>query len=150
MTIHYCQNIIPNAEIAFSESLFKLPFKKAVAYILPILKKKSIRSVMMKYMEKRGDINFDKIFSQKLGYLLFKDYCLNYHEEPVPQVRFYEEIKKLESLETDEERIALGKEIYDQFIMKDLLSQSHYHKEYNVPICNLYNLDWTRAELKLK
>lgn len=79
----------------------------------------------MKYMEKRGDINFDRIFNQKLGYLLFKDYCLNYHEEPVPQIRFYEEIKKLESLETDEERIALGKEIYDQFIMKDLLSQSH-------------------------
>ncbi|VDL18954.1 unnamed protein product [Hymenolepis diminuta] len=80
---------------------------------------------MMKYMEKRGDINFDRIFNQKLGYLLFKDYCLNHHEEPVPQIRFYEEIKKLESLETDEERIALGKEIYDQFIMKDLLSQSH-------------------------
>ncbi|CDI98405.1 beta adrenergic receptor kinase [Echinococcus multilocularis] len=85
----------------------------------------SIRSVMMKYMEKRGDLTFDKIFNQRLGYLIFKDYCLNYHEEPVPQIRFYEEIKKLESLETDEERIALGKEIYDQFIMKDLLSQSH-------------------------
>ncbi|KAL5970299.1 Beta-adrenergic receptor kinase 1 [Taenia solium] len=85
----------------------------------------SIRSVMMKYMEKRGDLTFDKIFNQRLGYLIFKDYCLNHHEEPVPQIRFYEEIKRLESLETDEERIALGKEIYDQFIMKDLLSQSH-------------------------
>ncbi|KAM7536212.1 hypothetical protein Aperf_G00000093366 [Anoplocephala perfoliata] len=80
---------------------------------------------MMKYFEKRGDLTFDKIFNQRLGYLIFKDYCLNHHEEPVPQIRFYEEIKKLESLETDEERIALGKEIYDQFIMKDLLSQSH-------------------------
>ncbi len=80
---------------------------------------------MMKYMEKHGDLTFDKIFNQRLGFLLFKDYCLNFHEEPVPQIRFYEEIKKLESLETDEERIALGKEIYDQFIMKDLLSQSH-------------------------
>ena len=35
------------------------------------------------------------------------------------------QIKKFEKLETDEERIKLGKEIYDQFIMKELLSQSH-------------------------
>nr|VZI04359.1 unnamed protein product [Spirometra erinaceieuropaei] len=85
----------------------------------------SIRSVMMKFMEKRGELTFDNIFNQRLGYLLFKDFCLNYSEVPVPQIRFYEEIRKLESLETDEERITLGKEIYDQFIMKDLLSHSH-------------------------
>ncbi|KAJ8312859.1 hypothetical protein KUTeg_010232 [Tegillarca granosa] len=34
-------------------------------------------------------------------------------------------IKRFEKIETDEERIKLGKEIYDQFIMKELLSQSH-------------------------
>ncbi|BHF72783.1 Beta-adrenergic receptor kinase 2 [Sparganum proliferum] len=85
----------------------------------------NIRSVMMKFMEKRGELTFDNIFNQRLGYLLFKDFCLNYSEVPVPQIRFYEEIRKLESLETDEERITLGKEIYDQFIMKDLLSHSH-------------------------
>lgn len=38
---------------------------------------------------------------------------------------FFQQIKKFEKLETDEERIKLGKEIYDQFIMKELLSQSH-------------------------
>ena len=35
------------------------------------------------------------------------------------------QIKKFEKLESDEERIKAGKEIYDQFIMKELLSQSH-------------------------
>lgn len=35
------------------------------------------------------------------------------------------QIKRFEKLETDEERIKTGKEIYDQFIMKELLSQSH-------------------------
>ena len=35
------------------------------------------------------------------------------------------QIQKFEKLESDEERIKLGKDIYDQFIMKELLSQSH-------------------------
>lgn len=35
------------------------------------------------------------------------------------------QIKKFEKLETDEERIKLGKEIYDVYIMRELLSQSH-------------------------
>ena len=38
---------------------------------------------------------------------------------------FIFQIKRFEKLETDEERIKIGKEIYDQFIMKELLSQSH-------------------------
>lgn len=38
---------------------------------------------------------------------------------------FCEQIKKFENLETDEERIKAGKDVYDQFIMKELLSQSH-------------------------
>ena len=32
---------------------------------------------MIKYLEKTGEINFDKIFNQRLGYLLFKDFSLN-------------------------------------------------------------------------
>lgn len=35
------------------------------------------------------------------------------------------QIKAFEKLETDEERIQSGKQTYDQFIMKELLSQSH-------------------------
>ncbi|CAF1543514.1 unnamed protein product, partial [Didymodactylos carnosus] len=58
-------------------------------------------------------------------FLLFKEYCLSICDEPVPQLKFYEEIKRFEKLETDEERWKVGKEIYDQFIMKELLSNSH-------------------------
>ncbi|OON22902.1 kinase domain protein [Opisthorchis viverrini] len=85
----------------------------------------SIRSIMTKYLEKNGELTFEKIFNQKLGYLLFREFALNCSEEAVPQFGFYEDIKKFEKLETDEERIKLGKEIYDQYIMRELLSQTH-------------------------
>ncbi|KAK3576688.1 hypothetical protein CHS0354_024296 [Potamilus streckersoni] len=94
-----------------------------------ILPDPSVRSVMHKHLMKMGEVTFDKIFGQKLGYLLFKDFCENVCDEQVPQLRFYEEIKKFEKLETDEERIKLGKEVYDQFIMKELLSQSHTYSK---------------------
>lgn len=29
-----------------------------------------------------------------LGYLLFKDFCENVAEEPIPQIKFYEEVRK--------------------------------------------------------
>ena len=29
-----------------------------------------VRSVMIKYLEKTGEINFDKIFNQRLGFIL--------------------------------------------------------------------------------
>uniref|UniRef100_A0A182FBJ5 RGS domain-containing protein n=1 Tax=Anopheles albimanus TaxID=7167 RepID=A0A182FBJ5_ANOAL len=51
----------------------------------------SVRSVMHKYLEKENEVNFDKIFNQVLGYLLFRDFCDNVSEEPVPHLKFYEE-----------------------------------------------------------
>lgn len=72
---------------------------------------------MHKYLEKETEISFDKIFNQILGkltvskmilvlflntycnnyslfagYLLFKDFCENISEEPVPHLKFYEEV----------------------------------------------------------
>ncbi|CAH8474983.1 Beta-adrenergic receptor kinase 2 [Schistosoma haematobium] len=85
----------------------------------------SIRGIMTKYLEKNNQLTFDKIFNEKLGYLLFRDFVLNVSEEPVPQLTFYENIKKFEKLDTDEERIKFGREIYDQHIMKELLSHNH-------------------------
>uniref|UniRef100_A0A8C5VYG0 G protein-coupled receptor kinase n=1 Tax=Microcebus murinus TaxID=30608 RepID=A0A8C5VYG0_MICMU len=106
-----------------------------------------IRSVMQKYLEDRGEVTFEKIFSQKLGYLLFRDFCLNHLEEAKPLVEFYEEvegrgwgglcgthkmpgpgpcpIKKYEKLETEDERAARSREIFDSYIMKELLACSH-------------------------
>uniref|UniRef100_A0A8C7B9I3 G protein-coupled receptor kinase n=1 Tax=Neovison vison TaxID=452646 RepID=A0A8C7B9I3_NEOVI len=85
----------------------------------------SIRSVMQKYLEDRGEVTFEKIFSQKLGYLLFRDFCLKHLEEAKPLVEFYEEIKKYEKLETEEERLARSREVFDTYIMKELLACSH-------------------------
>ncbi|KAK1335609.1 hypothetical protein QTO34_003401 [Cnephaeus nilssonii] len=90
-----------------------------------LLPEPSIRSVMQKYLEDRGEVTFEKIFSQKLGYLLFRDFCLKHLEEARPLVEFYEEIKKYEKLETEEERLACSREIFDTYIMKELLACSH-------------------------
>lgn len=53
---------------------------------------------MQKYLEKENEISFDKIFNQILGYLLFKDFCESMSDEPVPQLKFYEEVRICVSL----------------------------------------------------
>ncbi|GFY64466.1 g protein-coupled receptor kinase 1, partial [Trichonephila inaurata madagascariensis] len=64
------------------------------------------------------------------SYLLFKDFCENVFEESVPQLSFFEEIKRYEKLETVEDRRTAARDIYDNFIMKELLSHTHdYSKE---------------------
>ncbi|XP_070571863.1 G protein-coupled receptor kinase 3-like [Ptychodera flava] len=90
-----------------------------------VLPDPSVRSVMHKYLEERGEVTFDKIFNQKIGYLLFKDYCTNVIDEPVPQLQFYEEIKEYEKMDTEEDRLKKARQIYDKYIMKELLSCSH-------------------------
>lgn len=98
--------------------------------ILPDL---SVRSVMMKYMEKNGEITFDNIFNQRLGFLLFKEFCEDFDTpagDPLHHLKFYEEMRKYESLDSVEERQKAAKDIYDNFVMKELLSHSHkYSKE---------------------
>uniref|UniRef100_A0A8C1R6Z0 G protein-coupled receptor kinase n=1 Tax=Cyprinus carpio TaxID=7962 RepID=A0A8C1R6Z0_CYPCA len=90
-----------------------------------ILPEPSIRSVMQKYLEERDELTFDKIFNQKIGFLLFKDFCMNEIDEAVPQLKFYEEIKEYEKLDSEEERLTRSRQIYDLYIMKELLSCSH-------------------------
>lgn len=89
-----------------------------------VLPDPSVRSVMHKYLEKNNEVSFEKIFSQKLGYLLFKEYCETLHGEPVPQLYFYEEIRKYERLETEKERELKAKEIYDTYIMGEELGRT--------------------------
>ncbi|MEQ2182686.1 Beta-adrenergic receptor kinase 2 [Goodea atripinnis] len=59
------------------------------------------------------------------GFLLFKDFCMNEIDEAVPQLKFYEEIKEYEKLDSEEERLSRSRQIYDVYIMKELLSCSH-------------------------
>ncbi|XP_035788713.1 G protein-coupled receptor kinase 1-like isoform X2 [Anopheles albimanus] len=95
-----------------------------------VLPDPSVRSVMHKYLEKENEVNFDKIFNQVLGYLLFRDFCDNVSEEPVPHLKFYEEIKAYEKTECHDERRKQARDIYDNYIMKEMLSHTHeYSKE---------------------
>jgi len=89
----------------------------------------SVRSVMVKHLERMGEINFDKIFNQRLGYLLFKDFCQTSVQEQVPQFKFYEDIKRYEKLDTAEERRKKAREIYDTFVMRELLSNSNLYSK---------------------
>uniref|UniRef100_A0AAZ3S392 G protein-coupled receptor kinase n=1 Tax=Oncorhynchus tshawytscha TaxID=74940 RepID=A0AAZ3S392_ONCTS len=107
-----------------------------------ILPESSIRSVMQKYLEERDELTFDKIFNQKIGFLLFKDFCLNEIDEAVPQLKFYEEIKDYEKLDSEEERLCRSRQIYDGYIMKELLSCSHVRSTWDTnqhnsqtPVC---------------
>jgi beta-adrenergic-receptor kinase len=47
---------------------------------------------MQKYLEKTGDIRFEKIFNQRLGFLLLKDFAENVSETSCPQIKFYEAV----------------------------------------------------------
>lgn len=95
-------------------------------------------------------MTFDKIFNQKIGkenlykslqiviklfpcagFQLFKDYCENYRDEPVPQLKFYEEIRNYEKTECPDERKKLAKSIYDNFIMKEMLSHTHVSRNHS-------------------
>ena len=80
----------------------------------------SVRSIMQKYLEKTGEIRFEKIFSQRLGFLLLKDFAENVAETSCPQIKFYEAIKEYEKMETPEERLTKAREIYDHHIMVSL------------------------------
>ncbi|XP_066139581.1 G protein-coupled receptor kinase 1 [Euwallacea fornicatus] len=93
-----------------------------------ILPDPSVRSVMHKYLEKKNEVSFDKIFHQTLGYLLFKEFCESM-EPPSPQITFYEQIKEYGKLESYEERKEKAKDIYDKYIMKELLARTHEYSE---------------------
>ncbi|KAK3710152.1 hypothetical protein QZH41_010549 [Actinostola sp. cb2023] len=59
------------------------------------------------------------------GYLQFKIYCHTQCDEPVPQLYFYEDIKDYEKCQAQEDRLKLAREIFDKYIMCELLSCSH-------------------------
>lgn len=94
-----------------------------------VLPDPSVRSIMLKYLEKTGEIKFEKIFSQRLGFLLLKDFAENVSETACPQIKFYEAIKEYEKMETAEERLTKAREIYDHHIMVEMLAHSHNYSK---------------------
>lgn len=97
-----------------------------------ILPDPSVRSVMHRYMEKMNEVTFEKIFKQRLGYLLFKSFCETCTNEAVPEIQFYEEIRKYEKMDSVEDRQKQAREIYDKFIMRELLSHTHNYSKNSV------------------
>ncbi|MCP9258207.1 Protein-serine/threonine kinase [Dirofilaria immitis] len=91
-----------------------------------------VRSIMQKYLEKTGEIKFERIFNQRLGFLLLKDFADNVCETACPQIKFYEAIKEYEKMGTAEERLIKAHEIYDHNIMVEMLAHSH---PYVMEIC---------------
>lgn len=71
-----------------------------------ILPDPSVRSVMVRHLEKIGEVNFDSIFHQRIGFLMFKEFCESSPQasDSVPHLHFYEETKRYQSLDTVEER----------------------------------------------
>ncbi|KHJ43858.1 hypothetical protein D918_05911 [Trichuris suis] len=69
------------------------------------------------------------------SFLLIKDFCENVCDVACPQVNFYEEarkfyqkiIKEFEKLELNEERLVKAREIYDRYIMAEMLAHSHHY-----------------------
>ncbi|KXJ11686.1 beta-adrenergic receptor kinase 2 isoform X1 [Exaiptasia diaphana] len=90
-----------------------------------VLPDPSVYHVMHKYLSERNEVTFDKIFDQRLGYLQFKEFCQTQCDEPVPQLYFYEDIKEYEKCQSQEDRLKLAREIFDKYIMCELLSCSH-------------------------
>ncbi|KJH47469.1 regulator of G protein signaling domain protein [Dictyocaulus viviparus] len=94
-----------------------------------VLPDPSVRSIMQKYLEKTGEIKFEKIFNQKLGFLLLKSFAENMAENACPQIKFYEAIKEYEKMETPEERLTKAREIYDHHIMIEMLAHAHNYSK---------------------
>ncbi|XP_022808146.1 beta-adrenergic receptor kinase 2-like [Stylophora pistillata] len=90
-----------------------------------ILPDPSVYHVMHKYLSERGEVQFDKIFDQRIGYLVFKEFCETQCDEPVPQLAFYEDIREYEKLQFQEDRLKMAREIFDKYIMIELLACSH-------------------------
>ena len=65
----------------------------------------------------------------------------------MPQFKFYEEIKKFEKIDSNDDRRKKAREIYDTFIMRELLSNSggekccsgSEHITYNLIFSGLYS-----------
>nr|XP_005999337.1 PREDICTED: beta-adrenergic receptor kinase 1 [Latimeria chalumnae] len=90
-----------------------------------ILPELSIRSVMQKYLEERAELTFDKVFNQKIVTLIFRGCCIKMDCCVPPCLVCVFQIKKYKLLDSEEDRYLKSREIYDQYIMKELLSCSH-------------------------
>ncbi|NWR23877.1 ARBK1 kinase, partial [Emberiza fucata] len=89
-----------------------------------VLPEPSIRSVMQKYLEDRGEVTFDKIFTQKPPQLWTWGLWGTRGDTMTAATSPGASIKKYEKLDSEEERAARSRHIFDHYIMKELLACS--------------------------
>jgi beta-adrenergic-receptor kinase len=78
-------------------------------------------NVIKRLLSEQGKLNFDQVFGEKIGNALFVQFCSKKHHYSVPIV-FYQQIEDYKSSNVDpEELLRLAKDIYDQFVMRELL-----------------------------
>ncbi|XP_075252390.1 G protein-coupled receptor kinase 3-like [Convolutriloba macropyga] len=94
-----------------------------------ILPDPQIRCVMHKYLTQRNEITFEKIFNQKIGFLLMKDFCSKNLELSLQRIEFYEDILNYQSTHCDEEREKITRKMYDKHIMTELICVTYAYSE---------------------
>ena len=94
-----------------------------------VLPDPQIRCVMHRYLQQRNEITFEKIFHQKIGFLLMKEYCSKHLELSTQRIEFYEDILNYQSTHCDEEREKITRKMYDKHIMTELICVTYNYSE---------------------
>jgi len=79
-------------------------------------------NVIRRLLKEQGKLDFDSVFGEKIGNALFVQFCTRKSTFSVPIV-FYQQIECYRSVNLDPEENLLvqAKEIYDNFVMRELL-----------------------------
>lgn len=91
-------------------------------------------NVIKRLLSENGKLEFDVIFNEKIGNALFVQFCSKKQHYSVPIV-FYQQIEEYKAANVDpEELLRLAKDIYDQFVMRELLiRQRRKEKDLRTP-----------------
>lgn len=88
----------------------------------------SVQFVVEKYLQDRGQISFDVIFGEHIGYRLFRNFITesgSNKDFSKKYIKFYEMITEYRGLDCTVTRKPIAKRLYNEFIMPDLLAMNH-------------------------
>jgi beta-adrenergic-receptor kinase len=84
----------------------------------------SVHNVMHQYLNERGEVTFQCIFSQKIGCFYVIEFGKEIQHIPL---MFYNEIVRFEKTSELQERLSRAKRIFDMYIMPDLLTREQMY-----------------------
>jgi hypothetical protein len=88
----------------------------------------SVHFVVEKYLQEREQLSFDVIFSERIGYRLFRKFIVESGPNAVCSkrcIKFHEMITEYRGLDCTVTRKPIAKRLYNEFIMPDLLVMDH-------------------------